>query len=249
VSEQFILPLGLVSGGTVIREVTLKPMTAGVRRQILNRQSQKNPANGITTMLAQCCELIGSAPASPQLINAMIVGDRDYLLMMLRKISIGDIMPGQLVCPKCQTTIVFDIPIDDVEIRRLEVEKDFRIEGSFAITDLESKEMGIKAALRYPIGHDQVNLADKIKSDPVAANYELMSRLIRAWEKNGKPVELPNSMAFIDSLTIPEIEWLEKEYRAKQPGPQWNIRITCNACGGETPVDLGDVDFLFKTQR
>ncbi len=226
-SDSFTLPLGLVQGGTVVRDVCLKPMTAGVRRSIVTRQNMRNPAQGITVLLGQCVESIGSIPVTPQVLNSMVIGDRDFMLMMLRKISIGDLMPGQMVCPKCQTPIAFDIPI----------------------VELESADLKIKTVLRYPVGHDQVALADKLKLDPATANYELMSRLIRSWEKNGEPVKTPNTLQFIDSLSIKEVEWLEEAYKEKQPGPMWDLHITCGACGDDIPVDVGNMDFLFKTRR
>ncbi len=248
-SDSFTLPLGLVQGGTVVRDVCLKPMTAGVRRSIVTRQNMRNPAQGITVLLGQCVESIGSIPVTPQVLNSMVIGDRDFMLMMLRKISIGDLMPGQMVCPKCQTPIAFDIPIDDVKINVLEEGKDFKVDGGFPIVELESADLKIKTVLRYPVGHDQVALADKLKLDPATANYELMSRLIRSWEKNGEPVKTPNTLQFIDSLSIKEVEWLEEAYKEKQPGPMWDLHITCGACGDDIPVDVGNMDFLFKTRR
>lgn len=247
--EEFELPLGVIQGGSANRSIILNPMTAGIRRKLLSRSNQKNPSAGMTTMMCECCESLGGAAPSPQLFNSLTVGDRDYVLLMIRKISLGNILSAQLTCPRCQQDIIFDLDIDQMNIKRLEIEKDFVVEGTYAFVQLKSDELGLEIIARLPVGFDQTAIADQMRTDPVLANYELYSRLIKSWKKNGAVIETPNSVKFIDALPVREIEWLESSFRRAMPGPDWYVNVTCEVCGRKSLLDLSDTDFLFKTQR
>jgi hypothetical protein len=249
VGEEFVLPLGVIQGGGTQKSIVLNPMTAGIRRKLLSRSNQKNPSAGMTTMMCECCESIGGAQPTPQVLNSISIGDRDFILLMIRKISLGNILNAQLNCPRCQQDIVFDLDIDQMNIRSLEIGKDFTVEGTYAFVELDNEELGLKIVLRLPVGFDQAAVSDQMRTDPVLANYELYARLIKSWTKNGTPVENPNSVKFLDSLPLKEIEWLENAFRSTMPGPDWYVNVTCEICGRKSMLDLSDTDFLFKTPR
>lgn len=246
-SEVFQLPLGLIQGNAVVRDVVLKPMTAGTRRSLSSRKSQKNPAAGMTSLLGSCCEQIGGIPPTPQLIDSLTTGDRDFMLLSLRRISIGPILKAQMTCPRCQEEISFDLSTDDIKIKTCELGQDYRIEGSFPVTDLKNENLGLDVVIRFPVGYDQSVISNINKVDPLEATYQLYARLIKSWSKNGNPVENPNTLSFIDSIPLNEIEWLESELRSKLPGPDWMVTLTCELCSKKTLLDLSDTDFLFKT--
>jgi hypothetical protein len=247
--EIFQLPLGVVHNGDVSRDVVLKPMTAKTRRLMAAKSTQKNPSAGLTNLLGQCCESIANAPPSPQMINSLTIGDRDFMLLMLRKMSVGDILKAEMSCPRCQEQISFDLPIDDIRINVLEKDKDYVIEGTNAFTTLKNDELGTEVMLRFPTGFDQSTISQQAKTDPVGASYALYVRLIKSWFVNGEPVENPNTMDFIDDLPLKEIEWLENAFRKAMPGPDWMVNLTCELCSKETLLDLSDTDFLFRTPR
>lgn len=247
--EQFTLPLGLIQGGAVHRDIELIPMTAGTRRLLAQRSGQKSPAAAMTNLLGQCTVQIGGGPPTPQLINSLTTGDRDFILMKLRLISIGSIVQARVTCPRCQEEISFDLDIDKLHVVELEHPRDFEIDGSFAVTRLQSDELGLDVALRFPTGFDQMAISDMQRSDPLGASYSLYARLIKAWSDHGKLVEAPNTLKFIDGLSIRTIEWLEESFRKKLPGPDWMVNLTCELCGKSTLLDLSDTDFLFKTPR
>jgi len=247
--EHFTLPLGLIQNGTVHRDIELTPMTAGTRRLLTQRTGQRSPAVALTNLLGQCTTQIGGVSPTPQLLNSLTTGDRDFILMKLRLISIGSIVQSRGTCPKCQEEITFDLDIEQLRIVELEHPRDFEIDGSFAVTQLKSPELGLDVKLRLPTGFDQIAIADIQRSDPLGATYSLYARLIKEWSENGQIVTAPNTLGFIDSRSIRVIEWLEESFRKKLPGPDWTTNLTCAICGKNTLLDLSDTDFLFKTPR
>jgi hypothetical protein len=247
--EQFILPLGLIKDGTVHRDIELIPMTAGTRRILTQRAGQKSPSTAMTNMLGQCTTRIGGEPPTPHLLNSLTTGDRDFILMKLRLISIGPTVKAKMTCPKCQEEISFDLDIEKLNVVELEHPRDFEIDGSCAVTRIKSTELGLDVALRFPTGFDQLAIADTQRSDPLGASYALYARLIKSWSEHGKLAEMPNTLKFIDGLSIRAIEWLEDSFRKKLPGPDWMVPMACELCGKSTLLDLSDTDFLFKTPR
>ena len=247
--EPFELPLGVIKDGKVSREVSLIPMTAGMRRTLASKSSQKNPVRGMTEMLGKCCESIGGEPPTPAIINGLVTGDRDFMLLMVRQLSLGDIISTQMTCGSCSNDIIFDLAISEMKIRTAEKDKDYKLDGNLPVVDFENDELKIKAQLRLPTGFDQIAIADKIRSDPVTANYELFARLIRKWVDNEVEIGDPNTLDFIDNMPLRTLNWLEEVYRKVQPGPTWLTRVECSVCGARTLLDMGDSDFLFKTPR
>lgn len=247
--ESFDLPLGVIKDGAVNTEVTLIPMTAGMRRALASRTSQKNPARALTDMLGKCCESIGGESPTPQLINSLPTGDRDFMLLMIRQLSLGDTISTQMTCGTCASEIVFDLSINEMPIRRVEKDKHYILEGNFAVLDLSNDDLKLKVKMRLATGFDQIAISDKIRSDPVLASYELYARLIRTWVDGDVEEATPNTLDFIDNLPLQKLNWLEEAYRKAQPGPSWTTRVECSVCGSRTMLDMGDSDFLFKTPR
>jgi hypothetical protein len=224
-------------------------MTAGIRRLVSSRKSQKDMSKGMTEMLGQCCSDLGGVPPTPQLIGNLTTGDRDFMLMKIRAISLGNVVATQMTCPKCQETITFDLDINAFKVRTLTADKDYRIEGDYPIVSLKSEALGVEADLRLPVGHDQAAIIQSVMKDPSLASYELYARLIKSWSQNGVPVEAPNSLKFIDALPLRVFTWLESSFREKQPGPDWFVNVTCEICGKKSPIDMSESDFLFVTPR
>jgi hypothetical protein len=246
--EEFQLPLG-VSGATgVVKSVVLRAMTAGTRRKMLNRETAKNAAKALTSTLMDCCESLGGAPPTERDINNLVLGDRDYMLFEIRRLSLGNIINASTNCPRCQEKVEFQISMEDVPIRRLELGKDYELENTLPVFTVSDPAIKVEARCRFPNAIDQMGMLAMMKSDPLGANYLLYSRVLREWKLDGVPVQGPYTQAFVDSMSLPEIEWFEKVFVEKQPGPDWAARIPCTSCEHPMILDLNDTDFLFKTQ-
>ena len=247
--EQFELPLGVIRDGEVHKDVVLTPMTAKIRRLLTTKESQKNPSVGISKLILSCCESIGGLTPSIQLISGLTTGDRDFILLRLRMISLGDDVTAQMTCPRCSDELTFDFNLPKIEIMRLTKDKDFEIEDNVPIVTLTNDDLGLVVRMRLPTGYDQEAISKQVTKDPVGAGYRLYTRLIQTWTKSGQDEINPNSIDFIDNLPLPEIDWLEMASRKAMPGPNWLVHMTCDVCSKSTLLDLSDSDFLFKTPR
>lgn len=245
-SETFDLPLGVVTETGLEKSFTVKPMTAGTRRKALNRDSVRNPTKAVTNILLDCCEMVVGKEPTERLLDNMTLGDRDYVLYEIRKLSLGNVIHATISCPRCQATNQIEIDMDTIPIKRLVEGEDYALVNTVPIFVAKNEELGIEVKCKFPTAQDQKSIVPKMQTDPLGANYDLYARLLLDWTKNGAQVPPPYTQAFVDALAVPEIEWFEQAFTKAQPGPDWDARIHCHSCERPTILDMSESDFLFK---
>src|SRR5260370_22322490 len=150
--RSFMLPLGLVDrSGQSHREVQLRPIT-GYEQQLLASLSPFSSVAEITTqLLARCVYGIGSIrTVDVSLIRALVVGDREYLLLRLYQTTFGETIHALLRCPSEECANVSEVPLqlESFTVEAIPVE-------SWAYSEsLESNETK-KIVFRLPTGADQ----------------------------------------------------------------------------------------------
>lgn len=178
---------------------------------------------------------IGEDKATPELVDQLLAGDRELILMGIRKITFGkDIKLGG-TCPSCgDVSQEFDIDLEeDVEIRRLEDPVNDRY---FVI---EGKAGTIQCTL--PTGKTQKRLVSA--SDKTTA--ELDSILLKdcVLEINDMPVM---DIKQVLGLSISDRRTIINEIGERNPGPRLGaLSKDCSACGAEVPLPLTVAD-LFR---
>ncbi|MFZ1430510.1 MAG: hypothetical protein WAS21_27520, partial [Geminicoccaceae bacterium] len=105
------LPTGLVDDRGRATEAWLRPITGADELLV-----QEHAAAGIirgevaTLLLAACTTAIGArAPVDPDLADSLCVGDREALLLQLRRLTFGDAIQAVLPCPVCGELLDLDL--------------------------------------------------------------------------------------------------------------------------------------------
>jgi len=241
----FELPMGILKSGEVERRISLNETTGRTRKEISKPAVRKNGGKIVSTILANCIEEVGGVPVTTadrsKLIQQMVAGDRNFCLLMISKISQGDVIHAKMSCSNCETTLDTDLPIDDIEVHRVE-KSEYEEEGNNRRFSIDLPEHGLTAAFRYPTGMDEEAIAVIMASNPVEANYEMYRRC--CIELNGKTA--PISKSDIEDMSSRKLDALEEAFQNKQPGPRMLHYVECDSCAYETPIDLRRSDFLFS---
>lgn len=114
------LPSGLWVGGVHHRQATLRPLTGEDEAFIAEAQGLWQPAECVTAVLGRCLTRLGSPSAEgedPQaLVRSLTMGDREALLLHLRRLTMGDALAGVLNCPKagCGAPMDLDLRVSDL---------------------------------------------------------------------------------------------------------------------------------------
>jgi len=243
---KFELPLGVLIDGKVVQKMSLRQMTGTDRILMANPKFRKNGGEFVTSLLNNCITSIGGDKPNPRTIGNMVVGDRDFLLLKLRQISLedGDTIHATMRCGICEEVLQVDFDVNDLNINFIDPKK-LDIEDDRFIITLKDKARKINIKMKLPTGKDQEKIAPMMQKNPFKANYMMYERCLYEWNGDKGPF----SLSFLRDQPTKILDWLEREFEKAQPGPNWDEKVECDECGGDTRVRLSNSDFLIPLQQ
>jgi hypothetical protein len=210
--QRVTLPTGLVAAGAedLRREVELRPLTGAHELLVQEAVAAQQPRVLITTMLlAACTEHLGE-PA----VEALCVGDREALLLHLRRAAFGERIDAIVACPRCREAL-------DVELRASELLVSPADTASVTLeVALEADGARWRAMLRRVTGADQRAVLGA--ADPAAALLRrCVLELVRA-----DGVAWP-----LEHLSADLAGRLEAELQNVDPQAEVRLDLRCPSCG------------------
>ena len=245
-----LLPGGYVDpDGTLQREVELAPFTGREEELLAGRYQQGESTALVTTVLQRCIRRLGTiSPVSAEVARGLLVADRQYLLLKLRELTLGDHIRATLCCPwpDCGKKVMVsfstgEIPVtesvDKGPIYRMELSP----EAAFVATDGEHYH---EIAFRLPNGGDQEALASLLDQNEAQALTLLLQRCIH---RIG-PLDHPDEEA-IDRLSpLARLE-IERQMEQVAPKVELTMESQCPECGREYAAPFELQDFFFGELR
>lgn len=227
-----VLPGGLLVGEELLTIAEVRELT-GEDEEALAK-SGGNLYKFLATILERGVVKVGDKAASPTVLRNLLIGDRDALLLGVRRATFGnDVEVPEYSCPSCGE-LVGDISISltDIPVKTL----DDPLVRSFEVP----LRKGV-AVVNLPNGGDQQALFQNEKLTAAEQNTLLLSRVVES--VNGKKIvtlKEARDLGVVDRKSI--LDALAK----KQPGPQYDeVKFDHEACGEEVTVALTVMD-LFR---
>jgi hypothetical protein len=113
----FALPGGLaLQPNRTLSHAVLRPLT-GRDEEWLARHRSSPSAVRVSWVLRQCLLALDDSPLTGDLVRRLLVGDRDYLMVQLRRITLGDRVQAVVVCPQCNQKMDVDLRLDDAPVQ------------------------------------------------------------------------------------------------------------------------------------
>ncbi|HUZ03482.1 MAG TPA: hypothetical protein VMU89_24315 [Thermomicrobiaceae bacterium] len=110
------LPGGLVlDDGQRIELAELRPLS-GREEDWLATHPGVPSAVATTHLLGSCVVRLGDTKTGPELARRLLVGDRDYLMLQLRRLTLGERVSAVVGCPACGERMDVDFRVDDVPV-------------------------------------------------------------------------------------------------------------------------------------
>jgi len=215
----FTLPSG--------QEVELTELT-GREEELLTNKKLIKKGEAINRVLLNCTKRIGenNTPALNDILD-MLSGDRLFILVKLRQISLGDTVDLQPVCPACKETNLVSVDLEEQPVTSYPEERDFTFK-------LQVSKKEIKFC--YLDGHKEKQLAALKEPNLTSA------MLVRIISVDGNP---PNKKVITD-LSMRDRSELRKEMFKVDAGINTEVEIVCDECGHKFKTRLeGERDFLF----
>lgn len=234
------LPAGLIQpDGSVARKVELKELTGADEETLAKGRSSKNISHFISTLIE--CSVVsveGRHPDEFDLGN-LVMGDRNFLVLHIRRITYGDEIQLSLRCPSCADSfeVLYSLT-EDVPVRTLEDPKDRVFEVKL--------NHGRIAKVAMPTGHDQTAVTDADTKSSAEANTLLLAHCVREIDGMGpstitEAVEVARELGLRDRRTILEA------ITEKQVGPRYEeVTQACPRCERTFPLVLDLLD-LFRS--
>jgi len=224
--SSFAVPGWILSGGDPsafrrCHSVVVRPLSGHEEEWLASNRRLPN-ALVVTRLLNSCVLRIDDEPAPKDLAQRMLVGDRDYLLLQLRRLTLGDRVRAVLNCPACGSKMDADLDAASVPVEsRPQAEVRHYI------------EVGARTvSFRLPIGADQEAVVDL---DPDAAVAELLRRSIL--DDGGTPLSAAEQAVVIAAM----------ERIAPEVFPE--LQLTCPECDHEFEMPFDIASFFFDEMR
>lgn len=223
---------------------TVKELTGADEEALSKAMASNNTFHFMDTLLTRGVLTVDGAPATPEVLGNLLLGDRDELLIQIRVATYGDefVLEGWQ-CPNCgsESDLSFSLAhsIDRVplELSSLEYgEPCFEIE----------LRRGAKALVRYPTGFDQKACAN-VNWTPTERNSEMLRRCVKMITRaDGSSIHVQAFPGAIAEMNIPDRRKIIEAINEKQPGPRYNvISFIHNECQKEVKLALSMLD-LFR---
>ena len=155
-----VVPGGLLVEGSCYKRFHVRELT-GADEERLTGRSYHSGSEQVTDFLANVIEGIeGHAGAvTNELVENMLIGDRDYLLLWLRQTTVGDRVNQVMRCPNpaCAQKVDVEFFLSELAVKRVETVRPSYdlVLSSPAFADDATSNRG---AFRLPTGKDQADL-------------------------------------------------------------------------------------------
>lgn len=239
-----LLPGGYVDErGTVHRQAELAPLS-GREEELLATLAGAPAAELASEVLARCVRAIGTVrPVTPEVARALLVGDRQFLLLRLREATFGERVEGTLSCPwpNCGARVDLDFSTADVPVKRCDtVWATYRVE----LPPGAAGEEGESVTFRLPNGGDQEALAPLLARNPAAALTALLERCIV--DDGSGQEDAAERVARLSPRARMEVE---RAMEAHAPAVELEMELGCPECGRGFTAPFELQDFFFGELR
>lgn len=229
--DEVRLPGGLVlSDGSVRKDALVRELT-GEDEEALAKAAG-NLLRFTRTLLSAVVE-VGGEPATKEIIRDLLVGDREALILGIRRATFGnEVTFEQFTCPGCGDQLDITVDLSTLDTKELENPEKREFEVSL--------RKGA-AIVRLATGADQEAVMDMGVATGAEENTLLLSRCVLSI--NGKKV---NTREQVKQLGLADRKALIAFLAEQQPGPRYDeVKSKHEDCETEFPIYLA-VDDLFR---
>jgi hypothetical protein len=231
----FELPCGLLlPDGTLVRSVKVREIT-GVEEDML--ASKKTPPTKKMGELLTGCTLAIGEETDPKelrkLVSQLLVGDRVFLLLSIRRVSLGEIYPFKEKCPQCEVISLYDIDLSTLETKQM-VDPTKR---SYEV--VTSKGTTVRWHPMDGLGEERLSV---LQTEEDKITLALLVRIDMIGDQ-------PPSIHRIKKMGMRERTEIRDSFQEAEGGVDTTMEFTCPKCNNEFKgeLDIGQQGFFFPS--
>lgn len=222
-----ILPGGYINpAGEIITEVEVRELN-GKDEEAIARATSVGKA--LLSILDRGVIRIGEEKATENMLDSLLAGDRDFLMLAIYRATFGKTAEMQGICNQCNDLKEVEIDIEkDVKVRPMLNPKERRFTVDCKIGE---------CVVSLPTGHTQKDLVNNVEKSVAELTTILLENCVISIDDMdvlGK--------AQVQNLGITDRRKIAEEINKRNFGPQFeDVAVSCPDCGSEVsvPVNLG----------
>lgn len=236
------LPGGVVRKGEVYKNAVVRELNGFDEEALSKALKTDSMIHFVDVLVSRATEEIGGQKATPEMLKNLLIGDRDELVLAIRRATYGDELKiDRWQCPSCGDILPISFNLGE-EVERKELENP--AEDTVFTVELRN---GARAKVRLPNGYDQDYLFEDMSWTSAQRNSRLLTRCVMAYiTSKGKETQVVARPSIVQEMSITDRQAIVREISERQPGPQYNrVTFTHDECGNEVVLALGIAD-LFR---
>lgn len=235
--DTVMLAGGIVHDDEPFRRAEVRELNGSDEEYIVRAVTGGGTARLMQAILERGVVKIGPVPATSALLEDLLVGDQEALVMGVRVATYGETMTMTVVCSGCQVESKIKVDLTE-DVKSKVLEWDFR--EPHRTVELRK---GRSAVIRLAKGSDQIALSEMNNKTRSELNSEMLARCIVSLD--GNEIIAPRKLAVVKELGAADRDTLIDFIIDKQPGPLYgDVKYECTVCRTETPLGL-DAGVLF----
>lgn len=239
------LPCGLVFKGEIIRTARVRELTGADEEKIARASLSSRQDAFIETLLECGVTHVGSRAATEDsLLDRLVVGDRDTLLIGIRRATYGnDVEYDRYRCSGCQVDFRVRVGLDEIPIKRAENPGQIEFDVNL--------RKGAVARVRMVRGIDQAELLKANSGGSMTVselNTVLFSRVVININDpvKGQRAVMGNMREVRDLMSMADRAAILKALAENRYGPTGKgVPVNCPSCGADQEVVVG-IDDMFR---
>jgi hypothetical protein len=232
------LPAGLIVDGKVIRDVEVQELNGEHEEKLAKARTSASATKYMSTLLMCGVVSIGDSPVSQTLLDTLIQGDLDMLMLGIRRATFGDEFElFNIECPNCKEHQDIKMNLKDIPVKELDdpTVREFEV----------PIRKGRKVRCEYPTGKVQ----NEIFKNPMTIsemNSLTLSHCINSFVDADGTERMSNGLTDVKKMAVMDRNMVIDYIFNNQPGPRYDqVVAKCGSCEGEVPVPL-NVGVLFR---
>ena len=237
--ESYIkLPAGLIIDGKSYRDAEVQELTGEHEEKLAKARTSNNPAKYVNTLLQCGTVSIGETPVTQAVLDSLIQGDLDMLILGIRRVTFGDEFEVfNVECPTCSEHQDIQMNLKDIPVKELDdpLVREFEV----------SLRKGRKVRVSFPTGAVQNDIFKAQLTVP-EMNSLTLAHCVNTFIETDGSEHASNGLTDVKKMSVPDRNKVTEYIYANQPGPRYDqVVAQCGSCEGEVPVPL-NVGVLFR---
>lgn len=229
---EVLLPIGCTDEtGRVHRRAVIRKMRG--HEEALLYDLTLTAGQLVTELIRSCLIRLGDLEnVGEDIVSQLYTADRNYLLLELRRITLGDRLRASYLCPRCGSNVPVMEDLSQIEVRWLDEGQtlgDITLELEDGYVDREGT-LHTELTLTLPRGVDEEFVSPMAAKDSLQAEDALMLRCIKRFGTLPKAALEAYGVKILRDLTLGDRQRLQRAFNSQTPGVNYQRSVRCGQC-------------------